>query len=285
MYSEGVFGLSSLVTVYHDYVLTSDGSVMKSFHTAADGLKVRKFGVFGVRMFLTILGQMEVALEIFGEQRAGDEVGDAFGKWFFIRVIETIKAALRLWLLSNIWNKEGALLRTGGIYTSPDAALPVGEDGEPQQNPMDSIMGAFTGDSSAPPPVNVYGRNSGRRLQLPPTRRVMQGVGDKKHGGSSSAGLMGMLQNFVDMRLTGEVLHIIRPVVHVYSVKQWGVLSWRSVLLFQKIFPLATFSASLISFFFRRPWLLSLATDLLSRASTNMIAAKQFYVFQANPDR
>lgn len=198
---------------------------MKSFHTGADGLKVSKFGVFGVRMLLTVLGQLEVALEIFGEQRAGDEVGDRFGKWFFIRVIETIKATLRLWLLSKIWNKEGALLRTGGIYTSPDPPVPADENGDPQANPMDSIMGAFSANSSAPPPVASYGRNSGRRLQLPPTRRVMHGINKK----TSSRGVMEMVQNFLDLRLTGEVLHIIRPVVHVYSIKQWGLLSWRSV--------------------------------------------------------
>ena len=48
-------------------------------------------------------------------------------------------------------------------------------------------------------------------------------------------------------------------VLHVYSIKQWGLQSWR-------------------------PWLLSLATDLLSRQATAIVATKQFYAFQANPD-
>ena len=166
LYSEATFGFSSLVTVYHDYILSTADTVIKSFHTGSDSTQINNAGVFAVRMVLTVLGQMEVALEIFGEHHAGDELDDAYGKWFFIRVIETLKAGLRLFLLSKIWKTEGSLLRSGGIYSSPDPVpSDSGAEGEgaaaAAADPMGSLMSAITGDSSTPQRVTTYGRNSG----------------------------------------------------------------------------------------------------------------------------
>jgi peroxin-16 len=220
--SEGAWGMSSLMTLYHDHVLSPKGLVeMKSFHSGPDNGFRDAPVVAVVRLLLTFFNHMEITLEIFGEKMGGVQ-----GKWETIRMVESMKAALRIFLLSRVWGRKACVLCGGGQFISP-----MGEEATHAANGLQT-----------PPPHQFYGRHSGRMLQLPPTRRRFKS--------SATATL--------DFQFVGELLHVLRPVCHVYAMKSYGIMSWK-------------------------PWLMSLACDVISRSSTRTSRQQNFYEWRDLP--
>lgn len=202
---------------------------------------------------VSTLKDLETVVEVAAHHFYGED-----GKWNFIAATEAVKALVRLALFRDSGYKM--LLQGGEVANVEKKARNAGGSGRPGQ------LQGFDGfipqnlEGRAISALNRFGENA--KMALDPMRmkqfqrnsETAAGLIEKPTLSTiwSQRGLYGRLF------LTGEALHIMRPLLYVLLIRKYGIRSWK-------------------------PWLLSLAIDLtgmsiLSHATNpRRVSGEEFY--------
>ncbi|XP_052066296.1 peroxisomal membrane protein PEX16-like [Mytilus californianus] len=214
--SELVYLASNLLILLNDTIFRQTAKVLKNISVPVERWK----------RFLTVLQYAEVFLEM-AAQRAWGETG----RWFIILVVQLTKTVIRMMLL---WKHKG------GFQTNPpqppldrDQLLPKLKrsvskelldleenlDGE-NESPTFTLKssGKVMRRLSTSPPINF------RTWKLPSEEKSSYSKNKKLPYGISPTSLS-------KQRLYAETFYIIKPLLHLFSMRLFGIESWKPFLL------------------------------------------------------
>ena len=239
IFNESVYSVFGLLGAFHDHIL--------------HGARVSKVNMTNLplRIFLTLLSQTEVTMELCTRQLGSQSRRDAF-----ITYLEVLKAVVRVILLAGI--PKGHILMSGGQY-----------DPKPKQKPTDeaaeSSSEAKSAEEEAAPameqkekneeaPPMWVGKRSGKTILLKEELRAMDNTHEVTPVAQPSSSTVAKdtaeataLDREAEnvLRLTGEAVFILRPVVYLALALRAKKSQWH-------------------------PWVISLVMDLASGYLVNV---------------
>mmetsp|Transcript_8509 Transcript_8509/g.10216 ORF Transcript_8509/g.10216 Transcript_8509/m.10216 type:complete len:409 (-) Transcript_8509:415-1641(-) len=249
--NELFYAILGLVGAFHDHLIHGQEQARLSFHR--------------LRVLLNLLSHTEVVLEM-----ACSHFGGEANHQKFIYSLECFKAIVRLMILSK--TSKNTILMNGGQYDAK-AHLPLAPP--PGQQPTSSQTGASVETSDSNSTENIenqeiaeqkqnenprwIGKRSGKVLQLSQSLKEYDNAGGAEtSSGSGNSKPLATRANAraVDLegenmlRMFGEVLNILRPVIYLSQLRRGDRKRWS-------------------------PWLISLFIDLLSFRVSSVAIAPQ----------
>jgi len=205
---EALYAGINLLSLYHEHIRMRHG-IIKAPH-----------GMSVPATVLRATQTIEVLIELTAISRRGQD-----RKWAIVAVIEVFKAALRMAML----REQGWKMVMEAEAVDPLAAMTAGSLDQPEPSSMDS----------EPSPNKFAGRRTGRNLRCirPPTESP---IGTPHNSPAtvksattspSPAAMEPIEQSVRKLRLGGELLHIMRPVVYLATYLWSDQHSWKPVLL------------------------------------------------------
>ncbi|GLD95213.1 hypothetical protein PINS_up003855 [Pythium insidiosum] len=203
------YSMVGLLGLYHDYILhkASPAEVMTI------GNKITRV----VRVPLSVIGHIQVLAEVIARKYGGEA-----SRWRLIVWIEMMKAAFKLVLLMQ---QRRALLLGGGKYKG---ILPPGNKSSP--------FSRFTSSSKQPKRGARTGKVFGANKTAEPQESNKTESSEKTTPPTTTVLFEEAAIQLVDVQrehllLTGELLHIIRPVAFAMLRRRRGETSWLPALV------------------------------------------------------
>ena len=247
MVQESTYSVLGLTSLFHDRILQSKEDPSKPLIRTAKEQTARI-----IRLVLTLFAHVEVVLEMAGRLSGGEAAHMSV-----VYLIECIKALGRLVLLAQA--RAGSLLIHGGQFLAnkaPQEAESGADGGEKQSEVVQAAddveknmpgvgrrLGSGSDESQAvavSTPAKWQGRRSGKTITLPESLRSYDNVSadadtpSPQDAVSKAAGLnstsnaggaavsLGAGPEDQYLRMAGEVIHILRPVIYVSAVRRAG---------------------------------------------------------------
>ena len=212
--SELVYLASNLLVLLNDTIFRQTAKVLKNISVPVERWK----------RFLTVLEYGEVFLEM-AAQRAWGETG----RWLIILVVQLTKTVLRMMLL---WKHKG------GFQPKPpqpaldrDQLLPKLKRSVSKE--LIDLEENLDGENETPTfTLKSSGRVMRRLSTSPPINfRTWKLPTDEKSNNSKKTSYKFTPTALTKQRLYGETLYIIKPLLHLLSMRLCGMESWKPFLL------------------------------------------------------
>mmetsp|Transcript_1108 Transcript_1108/g.1812 ORF Transcript_1108/g.1812 Transcript_1108/m.1812 type:complete len:406 (+) Transcript_1108:1879-3096(+) len=245
VFQESTYSILGLVSLYHDRIIQGATHVVSGMPNSGD--KYTRM----LRLCVTLFSHTEVVIEMLGGIFGGPKA-----RLLVIYVIECVKALMRLVLLAQ--TRAGQVLVSGGQILSIKP-----NDVQPQEQDADGIEQGTDGNETSSEekivelkegsiPVQTVarwcGKRSGKTLVLPESLKSfdnMESADPKLETGKGSSRMEpratgdgpGAIKSFPGpedfyLRMAGEVVHIIRPVIYIAHVRRTaGKKSWSPFLV------------------------------------------------------
>lgn len=206
--SELIFALSSLLKLFNDLILRQAANLPVHISAAVAQLKT----------FLAVIEYSEVFAELAASKFGGD-----FSRWTIITIIQIIKSAIRLLLL--IKHKQGI------IKSPPISPLNRKKDLLPsiQTNGDIELNSSAVRQAEA-----LHLKRSGRTVRTleaaPPLARrnwKLPSLKNEKKNDKTHSKVYFPPTTLEGQKFIGEVLHVMRPVLHLAALGIFGDKSWK----------------------------------------------------------
>lgn len=218
---EGIHTVANLISVFHDSILNDvDSGAPK--------------GAQELTLALNALQQVEVLVELYAMHSNSKNEKRKVNRYDALFVVEALKALVRLAILRK--SGRHVLLHGGaeGMFDAVNGALE--HDGEREgEREVDGGMGSAARSSSSKANRVLKGFQAFREARTPLKK-------DEQLKTIEEA-MERTMQQAHKRLFTGEMLHVLRPVVYVATLRIWGIKSWK-------------------------PWLIGLTLELLSAEAT-----------------
>ncbi|XP_071493219.1 peroxisomal membrane protein PEX16-like [Diadema antillarum] len=230
--SEFVYALANLLVFFNDSIMRNARASLRPKLSLPQGRVIR---------WLTILDHIEVFFELASQSLWGQT-----GKWIVITVIEILRTIFRLVLLhhfkAGVQSSPPMQPLNRSLFTPPtdhaQSDTSSSPDSSTQREGRENL--ATTATQHYPQPLTFEGKRSGRVVRClhatPDVGLRSWKLPSESEPGSEEEVSMTELAGF---SLAAETLFITRPLLHLSCLLVWGLSSWK-------------------------PWLLSLATDIVS---------------------